>query len=203
MKISQLRPNDLTDEQMTALLFENIGDDQQTGDCIFVPGSSKAEKSRLPKALELYQAGRAGKLLFSGGVVWGNNPLPEARRLKNKALKAGIAERDILIEDRSRHTKENVLASMLVLDRAFQLHQLKRILVVTTPYHMRRMYLTLKTYMPHWLDYSLCPAGDGFINADNWFLHEAARAQVESEANKLVSYVKEGMLADDNMTFSS
>ncbi|MDV2582389.1 hypothetical protein [Alkalibacillus haloalkaliphilus] len=46
IKISQLEPDQLTDLQMTELLFENIEDDFENGDLIFVPGSSKAVQYR-------------------------------------------------------------------------------------------------------------------------------------------------------------
>lgn len=42
IKISQLDPSKLTDLQMTELLYKNIKDDNENGDLIFVPGSSKA-----------------------------------------------------------------------------------------------------------------------------------------------------------------
>lgn len=61
MYISKINHEHLTNEQMTRLLFSSIQDDQMNGDCIFVAGSSKAVKYRLPIAVELYKQGRAGK----------------------------------------------------------------------------------------------------------------------------------------------
>lgn len=199
MFISKLDGNQLTDAQMTNLLFKGIKDTNETGDCIFVAGSSHAVKFRLPKAVELYKAGRAGKILFSGGVKWEQNQFTEAIMLKNEALKLGIPEQDILIEDLSLHTKENVLASLLVLDRAFYLHNIKRLLVVTSHFHMRRLHLTLKTYMPSWIQFTLCPVKDQLTNADNWFLTDIGRKRVETETKKLINYVKLGVLVDENI----
>lgn len=181
---------------MTKLLFHHLEDDHESGDVIFVPGSSKAVEYRLPKAIELYKNGRANKILFSGGVVWEDTNLSEALLLKQKAIEQGVAEQDILVEDVSLHTKENVLASLLVLDRAFYLHNIKRILVVTTTYHMRRLYLTLKTYMPDWIEYSLCPVNDQTTKVDNWFLYPNGRKRVENESRKLINYVRKGVLVD-------
>jgi uncharacterized SAM-binding protein YcdF (DUF218 family) len=198
MKISELNPNKLTDEQMTNLLFNDIYDDGEKGDCIFVLGSSKAAQYRLPKALQLYREGRASKILFSGGVIWDDKALTEASLLKNKAIELGIPEKDILVEKVSRHTKENVLASLLVLDRFFHLHTIKRLLIVTTTYHMRRTYLTLKTYTPSWIEYSLCPAEDQTTKKDNWFLYENGRRRVENESKKIITYVRQGILIDED-----
>ncbi|KPB03240.1 YdcF family protein [Bacillus sp. CHD6a] len=203
LPISHLNGSNLTDEQMTDLLFKNIKDDNRNGDCIFVPGSSKAVVYRLPPAIELYKAGRAGKILFSGGVVWKGNQLSEAQLLAEKAMELGVPSKDIIIENQSLHTKENVLASLLVLDRALHLHKIRRLLVVTSHYHMRRMSLSLKTYMPNWIDYTLCPVNDKTTRENNWFLNPYGRQRVEAESVKLVSYVKQGIIMDQQLEFTS
>ncbi|GAA0462411.1 YdcF family protein [Alkalibacillus silvisoli] len=117
--------------------------------------------------------------------------------LKEKAIEQGVPEKDILVEDLSLHTKENVLSSMLVLDRAFDLHNIKRVIVVTTAFHMRRLYLTLKTYMPGWIEFTLCAVNDRTSRIDNWFKTDCGRSKVESETSKLIDYVKKGVIVDD------
>ncbi|WP_059172205.1 YdcF family protein [Bacillus sp. FJAT-27445] len=199
MYLSKLDAGALTDMELTNLLFRGLEDDGEPGDCIFVAGSSKAVQYRLPKAVELYKEGRAGKILFSGGVTWQGTAFPEAIMLKNEALAHGVPEKDILVEDQSLHTKENVLASLLTLDRAFYLHKINRLIVVTTYYHMRRLHLTLKTYMPPWIRYTLCPVNDNNTKEDNWFLSDIGRERVEKEAQKLIHYVKLGVLVDEEV----
>lgn len=199
MNISQLDSEKLTDSQMTNLLFTGIEDDNKSGDCIFVVGSSMAVQYRLPRAVELYKQGRAGKILFSGGVKWDGNDLPEALLLKKEAISLGVPEKDILVEDKSLNTLENVLASLLVLDRAFHLYKIERLIVVTAPYHMRRLYLTLKTYMPNWIEFTLCPANDGMTGKDNWFLNENGRKRVQTESVKIIQYVKQRALVNEDI----
>ncbi|MEK3887506.1 YdcF family protein [Bacillus sp. FSL K6-3431] len=201
MKISELNPEKLTDKLMTNLLYADINDDFKKGDCIFVFGSSKAVQYRLPKAIQLYKEGRANKILFSGGVAWNGNSLPEAMLLKAKAMELGIPEKDILVETVSTNTKENILASLIVLDRLFQLHKIERLLIVTASYHMRRTYLTLKTYMPSWIKYSLCPAEDQNTKQENWFLNVYGRQRVVAESNKIINYVRLGSIVDDHIHF--
>ncbi|HLS60428.1 MAG TPA: YdcF family protein [Virgibacillus sp.] len=199
MFISELDVEKLTDNQMSNLLFSDIEDDNEEGDCIFVVGSSKAIQYRLPKAVELYNQGRSDKILFSGGVKWDGSDFPEAVALKNEAMALKVTEKDILIEDISVHTIENVLASLIVLNREFQLYNIKRLLVVTNSYHMRRLYLTLKTYMPDWIKFSLCPAEDDNTRKDNWFLSELGRKRVKGECAKIIEYVKQGALYDQKL----
>ncbi|WP_449538359.1 YdcF family protein [Ferdinandcohnia sp. Marseille-Q9671] len=196
MYLSELEVEKLSDAQLTKLLFSDIEDDYANGDCILVVGSSKAVQYRLPKAVELYKQSRASKLLLSGGVQWEGSDFSEADSMKREAISLGIPEKDILIEDQSLHTLENVLASLFVLNREFHLYKIKRILVVTTSYHMKRLHLTLQTYMPNWITYTLCPADDNNTRKDNWFLTELGRKRVQEESAKLIKYVKQGALRD-------
>ncbi|MCT2536343.1 YdcF family protein [Aquibacillus koreensis] len=199
MYISNLDVDALTKTHMTNLLFSDLEDDGMTGDCIFVVGSSMAIQYRLPKAVELYQQGRANKILFSGGVKWNGFEHAEAHELKKEALVFGVPEKDILIEDHSLHTLENVLASMMILDREFHLFKLNRILVVTNSYHMRRLHLTLKTYMPDWINFTLCCAEDNNTRKENWFKSELGIKRVKAESTKLIRYVKQGALRDEDV----
>ncbi|MFD1736361.1 hypothetical protein ACFSCX_07265 [Bacillus salitolerans] len=73
--------------------------------------------------------------------------------------------------------------------------------MVTNSYHMKRLHLTLKTYMPNWIKFTLCPAHDGITKLDNWFLSEKGRIRVEAEAEKVIKYVKQGALCDDAFSF--
>ncbi|MCU6797306.1 MULTISPECIES: YdcF family protein [Paenibacillus] len=192
MLVSQIHTDHLTKEHIHKLLYANMDDDGKQGDCIFVFGSRNAVTYRVPKAVELYKQGRANKILFTGGVF----DTPEAKTMKSSAIQAGVLEKDIIIETRSKHTKENVLAALFVLDRAIGLHKIKRLLVVTTNYHMRRCLLTLQTYMPDWIEYTICSVDDKVTRADNWWLHETGTKRVRQEINSLVKYIRQGQIRD-------
>ncbi len=194
--ISELNPDTMSQEQMTDLLFNSLSDDGKSGDCIFVFGSRKASQYRLPKAIQLYREGRANKILFSGGAIWPSQHVPESILLYNHAIWLGVPPADLLVEPLSLNTKENVLASLLVLDRFFELHNIKRLLIVTTNYHMLRVYLTLKTYMPAWINYSFCAAEDPSLLKDNWFLSSKGRSIVKNESKKIIKYINLGALND-------
>ncbi|KAF0817887.1 hypothetical protein KIS4809_3405 [Bacillus sp. ZZV12-4809] len=196
MKISEFSPSQLNEDDVTKLLYEGIEDNLQKGDFIFVPGSSKAAEYRLPEAIRLYKEGRAKKLLFSGGVKWPGNELTEAEKLMKKAILYGIPSSDLFIENTSLHTKENVLASMLVMDRMCGMENISNIILVTAPFHMRRLHLTFKTYMPGWINYSLVSSNDGATGKSHWKQHPSGRKRAFDEAKKIIIYVKKGILMD-------
>lgn len=199
MYLSQLQIENFTDDQLTKLLFHVGADDQKKADCIFVPGSSKAVDYKVPKAVSLYKAGRADTLLFSGGVAWDESMKPEAILMQERAVQYGVPQEAILTETQSLHTKENVLASLLILDRAFDLHHIKRILIVTSSIHTRRVLLTMKTYMPEWISYSLAPIDDRTTKETNWFKSPYSRKRVLTEATKLVEYARIGAILDQDV----
>jgi hypothetical protein len=199
MLISEMDPDTLTHEEMSRMLFSHLKDDGQAGECIFVFGSNQAQSFRVPKAVTLYNERRANKILFSGGTIWEGQDACEAMFMKEAAIQLGVPCHDIYTETVSQNTKENVIASLLVLDRDIRLHQIRRLLVVTTTYHMRRCLLTLKTYMPKWIEYTLCPADDEITKADNWWLNENGKKRVINESRKIIEYVKSGSLIDEEL----
>ncbi|MGE6375825.1 hypothetical protein [Peribacillus muralis] len=56
--------------QKTEWLYKNVEDDNEKGHVVFVPGSNKA--------IQIYNEGRAKKILFSGRVIWEGTELSEA-----------------------------------------------------------------------------------------------------------------------------
>ena len=105
MKLSEVDANKLSREQITRILYGDESDSGEQGDCIFVYGGRGVE--RVHKAVELYKQGRSGYILFTGGLSYGKYTYPLALKMRDEALKLGISEDKILVEDRSNHTKEN------------------------------------------------------------------------------------------------
>lgn len=117
--------------------------------------------------------------------------------MRDKAVELGVPQERIFVEKESRNTKENVLASLLVLDRALRLHHINRILIVTTTYHMKRTHLTLRTYMPDWISFTLCPVDDRTAGKNNWWMNRTGRKRVREESQKLIEYVRMGAILDE------
>lgn len=81
----------------------------RTADCIVGFGNYNLDIGI--RAAELYHAGYAPKVLFSGGFgrnTEGLQNMTEADSFAEVALKNGVPEKDIIIENRSRNTAENI-----------------------------------------------------------------------------------------------
>lgn len=98
--------------------------------------------SRIAHAAELYKAGYAPKVIFSGGITdygYGSYPFEECLPL---LIEAGVKPDDIVAETRSRHTAEQAL----YVPQLARQNGWRRLILVATPHHQCRAYLTfLKT----------------------------------------------------------
>ena len=116
-------------------------------DCIVGFGNFNTDIAR--RAAQLYLDGFAPKVLFTGGLgrnTEGLLPEPEAVRFAKVAMECGVPAEDILIEDRSANTKENIefMRQLLVEAGLAQGH----ILGVHQPFMERRIWAAMKVYWP-------------------------------------------------------
>jgi uncharacterized SAM-binding protein YcdF (DUF218 family) len=87
---------------------------------------------RLVHAVSLYKAGKAPLILLSGGSASGSRP--EAQQMRDVLGVMGVPAKNLILENASRDTHDNAVFSAQILrDRG-----IKRILLVTSAYHMRR-----------------------------------------------------------------
>jgi uncharacterized SAM-binding protein YcdF (DUF218 family) len=92
--------------------------------------------NRLTSALALYHSGRIERILLSGGAgrIIGSAP-PEALVARQFLLQAGVPDSAILVEVRSRNTRENAAFSRPLIDR---LAPGASCLLITSAWHLRR-----------------------------------------------------------------
>ena len=125
----------------------------QNADCIVGFGNFNTDIAR--RAAELYHAGFATKVLFTGGLgrnTEGLLPEPEAVRFAKAAMEAGVPEADIILEPDSTNTKENILFTREKLEKLGLPHE--RILGVHQPFMERRIKAAMGVYWPE-LDFQV------------------------------------------------
>lgn len=97
-----------------------------------------AGADRFTNALWLYRAGRIGRIIVSGGsgeVGGSKSGRSEAARLATRLRLAGVPRQAILLEERSRNTRENALYTRQLLTRH---PEIKSLVLVTSAFHQRR-----------------------------------------------------------------
>jgi uncharacterized SAM-binding protein YcdF (DUF218 family) len=103
------------------------------GAAVWSSGVSPVFRERINHAIDLYRRGRVHKIIFTGGQGNPNEPT-EAAAARNYALSSGISQSDILIEQRSHTTFENLVYAKQLAD----VHGLEKVLIVSDPMHMKR-----------------------------------------------------------------
>ena len=119
----------------------------QKADCIVGFGNFSTDIAR--RAAELYHAGYAPKILFTGGLgrnTEGLLPESEAVRFAKVAMECGVPEEDIILEPNSTNTKENILFTREILESLGLSHS--RILGVHQPFMERRIKAAMGVYWP-------------------------------------------------------
>jgi uncharacterized SAM-binding protein YcdF (DUF218 family)/glycosyltransferase involved in cell wall biosynthesis len=98
-------------------------------------------QERVQRAIEVYKAGHAGHLILSSGYIYS---FPEAEAMRSAALDQGVPPANILLEQRSTDTYENVAFVNDILRQ----RRWSSVLLVTSPYHMRRAMLVWRKVAP-------------------------------------------------------
>ncbi|HEU4837060.1 MAG TPA: YdcF family protein [Pyrinomonadaceae bacterium] len=103
------------------------------GAAVWTTNVSPVFRERINHALSLYKKGQVRKLIFTGGQ--GNPGEPtESSAARDYALQSGVPANDILIEEKSHNTYENIVYAKQLADT----HGIKKVLIVSDPLHMKR-----------------------------------------------------------------
>ena len=99
-------------------------------------GVSLVYRERLNHGISLYQQGYVDNIIVTGGQAEGNEQ-SDAYRAKQYVMSQGIPEEDILTEDKSTITQENLENARAIMDEAGY----QTAVVVSDPLHMKRAML--------------------------------------------------------------
>lgn len=127
--------------------FMHMGQQPEKADVIVGFGCYDED---IPKrCAELYRAGFAPYVCFSGGLgrntsgIWSR---PEAERFAAIAIRAGVPEDRIILENKSTNSAENLLFTPKVLADAGV--KSEKIIAVHKPYMEKRLWVAMQVYWP-------------------------------------------------------
>jgi len=199
MRLSEITKSPLSDDDIQKIVYGNVSDNGESTVYGLVFGNSMLLKERVSTAVEAYKAGRIKKIIFSGGSNGisnqNNDTIPEAIKMKNIAIEHGIKEEDILIEDQSSNSFENVENSFALISP----ENITSIAIITSEFHLKRSMAIIQKQNPN-LEVIMIPSKDGFSDSNNWFISgntwNSGRSLATYEANLLIRYAKEQKIAD-------
>lgn len=94
-------------------------------------------KSRLEKALQVLEINPNLTVIVSGGQGH-DETISEAQVMKAYLMEHGVPENQIVMEDQSRSTYQNLVFSKAVLNQSEELLQQKKVILVTQDFHIFR-----------------------------------------------------------------
>ncbi len=202
MKLSQLdeaKLNDLTIEQKSEIVFGNYQDSGVSADvAILLGGNLLYVPKRAEMAAKLYFDGRVKYIVPTGGVEWDNNgeKISEALYMTRLLKEMGVPEDVIILENEARTTKENMLYAAIQLGRAFRIADIRRVIIVTSPGHLRRSMMIGKLLLPRHMEIYGVAADSEAEKPENWHKSDATAVRVDRELGLLKRFVDEKLGED-------
>lgn len=148
---------------------------------------------RTERAVELLKEGYADYLILSGGKVYDDVTMAEL--MKNHAIKLGVDEDKILIDDKASTTNENAAFTAEIIEE----HNFKSVIVVTSDYHTRRSKLAMEKALENTLidgekvSVSVTPSKEEKFTT-KWWTSGNSVLMVISEYLKLAGYWVKGYI---------
>lgn len=106
-------------------------------------GPSPAMVRRLDRALEYHLAHPEALLIVSGGQG-GDEPVSEAQAMRDYLVDAGVPEEQILMEERSTSTAENLQYSKELMEKMGYDTEETPVVVVSNSFHLARVRMLAK-----------------------------------------------------------
>jgi uncharacterized SAM-binding protein YcdF (DUF218 family) len=109
--------------------------------------------------------------------------------MRNQAIQMGVPPEAILVEAEALHTRENAEHVLPLLEK----HHLQRVILVTSPFHQLRTYLTFaKVFQPRDINIINYYADTGEWHPATWFLRAEHRKLVKGEIERIRVYREKG-----------
>jgi uncharacterized SAM-binding protein YcdF (DUF218 family)/glycosyltransferase involved in cell wall biosynthesis len=131
---------------------------------------------RLNEAVALYRGGYSKYLVLSSGYVYS---FKEAEGMRDLAVAQGVPAGSIVLEERATNTHQNVT----YVNDILRDHKWRSILLVSSPYHMRRATMTWKKLAP---EVSVTPTPPP---RSQFYAHDSRGASFEQVRGILYEYL--------------
>lgn len=173
--------------KITEYIF--INSKPQKAELTIVFGSR--HKEPLLRIFELYKDGFISKVLLTGGINKKTRK-NESEEMLKYLMDIGIDKKDIILENKSTNTLENVLFSKRIIEDKIGFENIKKIILLVKHYHSKRALMTIKKHFPKSVEILPVTYEIYGFNKDNWSKNVKGKEKVLSEWNKINQYLKKG-----------
>jgi len=137
------------------------------------------DNDRIKHAIDLYKQAYAPKLILSGAAKEGFTS--NAKTMQLEASRSGIPNEVVVLEEKANNTYENTLFTKeIVKSQGF-----KSLILVTSPYHQRRVYETFRSvFKGSDVTFQNSPSIYSSWKADSWWQSEEETHLTQEEIIK-------------------
>ena len=195
MFLSEAEPSSLTDEEVDRLLFCIDTECVRKCDVAIVLGTvPKYAIYRADIGASLYFSGGAEKIIVTGAAVTDPN-VTECEVMRRELVAKGVPRTVIIDEPRATTTVENMICSLSVMNTLGDVASIRRVAVVTEPFHMRRSLALAQAIFPrHMKVYGF--TGSLREQRTAWKTDERLYRSVQNEISVLRGLIVDGVIPD-------
>lgn len=143
--------------------------------------------ARTLEAVELYQAGWAPRIIFSGAALDPNGP-SNAKVMATAAEAQGVPASAIALDEAATNTRENATNVAAIMATQHD----KSIILVTSPYHQRRAYIVFRRQLGRGFTIINHSSIDPGWRRSDWWATSASRSLTFSELQKVAYELASG-----------
>lgn len=148
-------------------------------DAIVVISGGETDQ-RVAEGVELFQQNWAPVMIMSGAAR--DEGISNAAAMQQMAVKLGVSVDKILLDEEARDTLDNAKNVRSLI----QVHGIKSIILVTSPYHQRRALLTFRHFLGDEFTIINHSAADSAWRKNGWWLSSWARHLTWTELSKIL-----------------
>lgn len=211
MYLSEIKKRDIIFkaccDDIEKLVYEKDNDNViKRCDIGFIFGGISMLPYRVNKGLKLYRSGLINKILLSGGIGSSNKDrkVPEAIKMEQYLVDNGVPKKDIIIEQESRNTIENVKNSIKLLSGTCKLSRTTFVLI-TSDFHIRRCFGLVSKTLDRSRNIYMSAVLDGKTDINSWKKSLYARRLILNEAVMLKQFLERDIINDieiENLSFT-
>ena len=164
-------------------------------DLLIVFGTTYGFDEYIEGILKLYNKGLAKTILLTGGKDRTGSDKAESKIMLD-CLKQFDLQRDILIEDKSTNTGENLAFSIPILQKHFgKIENIRSIIGLGKDFVGRRFLMTMKKYFSY-AELMFYPINVFHCDKNNWYNNYVLYQKCINEYKKIPIYLQKGFIAN-------
>ena len=172
------------DKEIISSLFFSY-DEKYPSDINYMIVFGNNNLHRIKQAVKLYKQKPCKMILSGGGILKNGNT--ESREFYYYAETNGVNIDDLICEEKSKNTIENIRYSLNLLPK----NQETKLLIISSTQHLYRIEKTISLISKQLNLYPKCyyyPVYPKNYTKDKWYLYKNIRKDILSEIDKIIHY---------------